>query len=250
MKKSVIKRRKRVIPMPEGDHESVDSPSPPRDPSTERGSVNSDGSVHLGGRRQQDPLSALVPEAELRHLGPSTPQFSGDLNQYHTSHNSQPHQVPSSLTDENRLAPLNLIDASGEESSLAPSSFLSPSRKRPFSAIEPGAPHGEQEDPKRLSSIKSILNMVDSPTDVLLEPNRQPIRSPGSTVLSVPSPGSLSYNETVGTPNSMFSGQNNAKDLNSEGEKAKAERRLALQREADRMRKMLADKERELAELD
>ena len=39
------------------------------------------------------------------------------------------------------------------------------------------------------------------------------------------------------------------RDLNMEGERLKTERRAALQREADRMREMLAAKERELLEL-
>ncbi len=47
----------------------------------------------------------------------------------------------------------------------------------------------------------------------------------------------------------MTSTQTSARDPYSESESAKAERRAALRREAERMREMLAAKERELAEL-
>jgi hypothetical protein len=40
-----------------------------------------------------------------------------------------------------------------------------------------------------------------------------------------------------------------SRDYSMDGERVKSERRAALQREADRMREMLAAKERELQEL-
>jgi hypothetical protein len=45
------------------------------------------------------------------------------------------------------------------------------------------------------------------------------------------------------------SGQGSGRDAQSEGERAKVERREMLQREAERMREALKAKERELAEL-
>lgn len=66
-----------------------------------------------------------------------------------------------------------------------------------------------------------------------------PIRSPGSTVASAPSPSAFSNRDN--TPGAA------TRDFDSE--RIKAERRAALQREADKMREMLAAKERELQEL-
>ncbi|KAF3767792.1 hypothetical protein M406DRAFT_275482 [Cryphonectria parasitica EP155] len=203
MKKSVIKRRKRVIPAsyePAAEEsapaESIESSPPPPNESSERGSVNPDGSINLGVRRrqQQQPLQ-LVPESVLRQNRPSPPLPSGDLTQY--SSNLRLHRdVPESLTDDNRLAPITSLPAtSGRQSSLSPASFLSPVRKRSFGEVDyPNS--AEPENSKRLSSIKSILNPPAAASDV-----------------------------------------------------SKAEKRAALQREAERMREMLAAKERELAEL-
>jgi hypothetical protein len=82
-------------------------------------------------------------------------------------------------------------------------------------------PQPPEDDPsKRLSSIKSILNPTGAPGDS--EHNRDAPRS------SFQSPGNTTS-------------ENDAT--------AKAERRAALQREAEYMRALLAAKERELAEL-
>jgi GATA-binding protein, other eukaryote len=105
------------------------------------------------------------------------------------------------------------------------------------------------ENSKRLSSIKSILN---PPGMALDDPDhyRQALRSPDSPTTSAPSPGSFSNSGYAGTPASLPpSTQSSARDPNSESEKAKAERRAMLQREAEKMRELLAAKERELAEL-
>jgi hypothetical protein len=129
---------------------------------------------------------------------------------------------------------------------VSPNSFLSPSRKRSFSAaeIEPLQPSfSESTHPKRLSSIKSILNpgtFSDSETD---RDRQSPGRYPcvGSTFSSghATSPA----NSAVG------SALNSARDPASESERAKLERREMLQREAEKMREALKAKERELAEL-
>ncbi|KAK4187090.1 hypothetical protein QBC35DRAFT_248994 [Podospora australis] len=233
MKKSVIKRRKRVIPAAGGSPEmETASPEPPLSPSPtpeapkERGTMNSDGSVNLGLRRHQEPSLTLVPETLLRQNRQNSPPTSSDLAQYSSRHT---HQNPESLTDENRLAPLASIHMTDDrQSSLSPASFLSPSRKRSFSAADMDHPaqQSDSSDPKRLSSIKSILNptMEICESEDVIEQTRQLMLSPGSTVFRTPSPGLLND--------------------------PKAEKRAALAREAERMREMLAAKERELAELD
>src|SRR3569623_806405 len=76
MKKAVIKRRKRVLPVTQGSHPPADersssgepsaSPPPASESSVERGTSNADGSVNLGLRRRPEPPLALVPETVLR----------------------------------------------------------------------------------------------------------------------------------------------------------------------------------------
>ena len=319
MKKSVIKRRKRVIPTvqdTQGDDYSSSgeqgaSPPPaapaklaarpeqpaapePMDIDMERGTVNSDGSVNLGLRRRADHALTLVPEAALRQSQQQqqqiSPRMAGgtDLTHYHTSSSShQSHQshspnqhqhqrmdMSNSFNDDNRLPPLTAfpsIHSSVErQTSMSPASFLSPSRKRSFSSSEndhSGQPphsshsgHGDNNHvygsissnsagvggssnsnnhssmshesmAKRMSSIKSLLNA----------PSYEDDDSLGS--MAGPYPG-------IGGGLSSAT-QNNAGMTSSDNNgHLRQEKRAALQREAERMRQMLAEKERELAELE
>jgi len=251
MKKSIIKRRKRVIPAP-GAHDSetagserAESPLSEPEAPKERGSVNPDGSVNLGVRpRQMQPSLSLVPESVLRQNRQTSPVSVSDPGQYHSLCSSQPSHMPESLTDENRLAPLTSIamtDA-GRQSSLSPSTFLSPSRKRSFSAAEMEPSQNDTaEHTKRLSSINSILNPAaptpraedssGSPPPTL--PPIQRLPSPGISRTSAPVPPVLPP----------------PRDYVSEAERLKAERRARLEMETRQMRELLAEKERELAAL-
>ncbi|KAK0715866.1 hypothetical protein B0H67DRAFT_253136 [Lasiosphaeris hirsuta] len=256
MKKSVIKRRKRVIPAaggtPEAENESVelaDSPSPGPGSEMERGSMNPDGSINLGLRRRSEHTMQLVPETFLRQNRQASPvSGSGDLGHYHSSNAHQSHHVPESLTNENRLAPLTSFNISDDrQSSLSPASFLSPSRKRSFSSVDIDTPSpGEADNSKRLSSINSILNPTAAihASEGTPEP-LAPMRSPGSTAASVSSPGAFS-NAGLTPPPFSHGGQRDPNEV----ERSRAGRRAALAREAERMREMLVAKERELAELE
>jgi hypothetical protein len=257
MKKSIIKRRKRVIPAPGGGQDSESTPSERADSPLsdveaprEKGSVNPDGSVNLGLRRRPAPPLTLVPETVLMQNRQTSPLPSSGLGQYHSSHQNQHHHVPESLTNENRLAPLTSIPMPHDrQSSLSPASFLSPSRKRSFSVAEmdpQGQNNGDQ--PKRLSSIKSILNptALSPPPDDIPEQQHQYFATPGSTAASTPSPGMYpSGGHTFGTQQFAGSGSGSAR----EGERSKADKRAMLEREREMMRELLAAKERELAEL-
>lgn len=272
MKKSVIKRRKRVLPASQqgspapGERGSPSaeggaSPSPQPDAPMERGSVNADGSVNLGLRRRPEQTMTLVPETVLRRGRQSSPLPKGDLTQYHTPpHNTQPPlPVSESLIDDNRLAPLTSIPAApsdDRQSSLSPASFLSPSRrKRSFSAASGDGPSpsngGGDVTPyqeggsasKRLSSIKSLLNGPLATGDELppMDKSRRMIPSPPS---ATPSPSGGPF---LPTPLRNGGGSSGAADC--EEDRVKAERRAELLREAETMRQVLAAKERELAEL-
>ncbi|EFX02920.1 siderophore transcription factor [Grosmannia clavigera kw1407] len=276
MKKSIIKRRKRVIPTAQdaqGDEYSSSgehgvSPPPaasaqsaqsaglagqptlpsPADVALERGTLNSDGSVNLGLRKRPDHPMSLVPEPLLRQNCLAPPRHGGgDLTQYHSSSSQQPssyrREASGSLIDDNRLAPLTGLASmpnNERQTSLSPSSFLSPTRKRSFSSSETdyanqtsangdgnsstgaggGGNNNQEAVTKRLSSIKSILN---APTD-----------DEDNTIMG-----------GMGGPYSSHG--NNDKE---ESARVRAEKRAALRREAERMRQMLAAKERELAEFD
>ncbi|EKJ78894.1 hypothetical protein NXS19_013663 [Fusarium pseudograminearum] len=256
MKKSTIKRRKRIIPASQDEEmeDTMDSPEPHNQyiANAERGSMNEDGSVNLGLRRRPDhpltiePLPSIRPNRTISPL-PST----SDLAAYHQSNN--PRHYTGSTNDDNRLAPMASMAANDDrKTSLSPASFLSPTRKRSFSTTEgeaSTAQEASQESSKRISSInlKSILNpSMSATTPPKLgtgsddgDYSLPPIRSPGSTIASAPSPSAFSHRDN--TPG--------AGPRDFEPDRIKAERRAALQREADKMREMLAAKEQELREL-
>lgn len=212
----------------------------------ERGSVNEDGSVNLGLRRKSEHPLTLLPDP-IRS-GPASTPTSTDLMAYHNT--NAPHNVDirDSLNDDNRLAPLTSISAmSDRQSSLSPASFLSPSRKRSFSGTESEYTPSElgYDNSKRLSSIKSLLNPTSEsspsfrPADTAAELLR--LRSP-ATLMSAPSPSPQSVASTAFP--SIQSRESTAED-----ERSKAGRLAALQQETERMRQLLAAKEREMAAL-
>ncbi|KAI1824179.1 hypothetical protein F4861DRAFT_539203 [Xylaria intraflava] len=258
MKKSVIKRRKRVIPasQEEGSVEaedgmvidSVEQQSQYAESEMERGSVNEDGSVNLGLRRKTDNHLGL-PEPMCSGRG-STPIPSADPTAYHTYQTLQPLSSRDSIADDNRLPPLTSI-MNDRQSSISPASFLGPSsRKRSFSATDSDAPGSEfnAEHTKRLSSIKSILNPTSelssefsSTTEDSSEVLR--LRSPANKILPGLNPNGFSM------PSSIVPSMR-SRETTADVERSKADRRAALQQEAERMREMLAAKERELAALE
>ncbi|KAI1306959.1 hypothetical protein F5Y03DRAFT_384043 [Xylaria venustula] len=259
MKKAVIKRRKRVIPASQEEAladaedamiiDSVEQQSQYAESEMERGSLNEDGSVNLGLRRKTDHHITLLPEPMHSGQG-STPIPSTDPTAYHTSQTLQPFGGRDSMNDDNRLPPLTSI-ISDRQSSISPASFLGPSsRKRSFSATDSDAPPSEfnPENTKRLSSIKSILNpasgsspnygsITDDASDLLR------LRSPASTLMSAPSPSGFSITSSL-MPSIR------SRETTVESERSKADKRAALKQEAERMREMLAAKERELAALE
>ncbi len=259
MKKAVIKRRKRVIPASQEEVsadvedamviDSVEQQSQYAESEMERGSMNEDGSVNLGLRRKTDHHLTLLPEPMHTGQG-STPIPSTDPTAYHTSQTLQPFGRRDSMNDDNRLPPLTSI-MSDRQSSISPASFLGPSsRKRSFSATDSDVPSSEfnPENTKRLSSIKSILNPTSgsspnfsSVTDDTPEMLR--LRSPASTLMSAPSPSGFSITSSM-IPSIR------SRETTVESERSKADRRAALQHEAERMRELLAAKERELAALE
>ncbi|KAL0944345.1 GATA zinc finger protein [Colletotrichum truncatum] len=261
MKKSIIKRRKRVIPSSFGGEwteemlEGSDTASQAPEGSPERGTMNEDGSINLGFRRRQENPVTMLPDPHLRPHRQGSPLPATDLTAYQSANSRTSHPFQGSLNDDNRLAPITSLTGNGErQSSLSPASFLSPSRKRSLSAEGNPPGDGGPDTSKRLSSIKSILNPTsgdDSPSyhsgsDDAAEHYARSAMSPAA---SAPSPGSYSNTRLTPLPSPGPSSQTSNPGYKPESERAKAEKRAALVREAERMREMLAAKERELAEL-
>lgn len=246
MKKATIKRRKRVIAA-QDDGASVDNDGSGRsaEGTPERGTMNDDGSINLGFRRRANQLPPIEPRPDIGVPGGQpSPVPSTDPAAYQTSQPPQ-QDVPMYLNEENRLASLATV-ASGEDRqpSLSPASFLSSNRKRSFSATEPDpltAPDASRESTKRISSIISILNPAEETTPEPTYDDRReyPVaRSPHSVRYATQGPGGPQYSP----------GSQQYREDSSDRE-AKAGRRDALRREAEGMRAMLAQKERELAEM-
>ncbi|KAM0249998.1 hypothetical protein ACHAQJ_008803 [Trichoderma viride] len=260
MKKATIKRRKRVIPAAHDEDadeamEGVETPNLEQTP--ERGTINEDGSVNLGLRRRPGHPLTIEPEPAMRssrNTSPLPSASASDLAVYH-QHNTTSRSMPPLLNDENKLAPLSSMNSAmvdDRQSSLSPASFLSSTRKRSFSTTEADSVNGAEsghESAKRISSIKSILNPstsaeeppVSGPTSADRgEYALPPLRSPGASISPRPS-GAGGF-----TPLNAMS---RSRDADAESERIKAERRMLLRQEAERMREMLAAKERELMEL-
>ncbi|KAL7627680.1 GATA type transcriptional activator of nitrogen-regulated proteins [Parahypoxylon ruwenzoriense] len=256
MKKSIIKRRKRVIPANQIEGglddvmavDSIEQQSRYAESEMERGSVNDDGSVNLGLRRKAEHPLTLLPDPTRSGPG-SASMLSTDLMAYHTTSASQPVDIRDSLTDDNRLAPLTSISVTSDrQSSLSPASFLSPLRKRSFSGTESEYAPSESgyDNPKRLSSIKSLLNLTSESSPNLRPPDNIPeslrLRSPATTLISASclSPHSTTLNVLSGIQ---------SRESTAEDERTKVDRLAALQQETERMRELLAAKEREMAAL-
>jgi GATA-binding protein len=261
MKKSVIKRRKRVVPAPQGSQAagyetgnvSADSSEPEGPPPAvvridERGTVNADGSVNLGFRPRntanstQEVVEPHAHENQVQTATTSTPVPATVPNQP-----KNPQDI-SFINHENTLPPMNSYPSPNlRPPSLSPN-FLSPNRKRSFSAAdsESGPPPAPESNAKRLSSIKSILNPTqgnENETDSL-DPTLRTVPSPETryATAAIPSHPSNTSPKLWDTPSMQ-------QPRPSEQDRLRIERRAELQREAERMREALRAKERELEEL-
>ncbi|KGQ08375.1 Siderophore biosynthesis regulatory protein URBS1 [Beauveria bassiana D1-5] len=251
MKKATIKRRKRVIPSnqeEEGEDGDLAMDSPSNETTPERGTMSDDGSINLGLRRKPEdpvPMDLDTPRHEAKHPSPLPVPLpsASDLAAYRQTPSST-RNAQTFLNDENRLPPLTSMTAGSErQSSLSPSSFISPRRKRSFSATDPASVVGTEggyDSAKRVSSIRDILNPASNSTYEARggkpEYSLAPLRSPAEGFTPVNRPSA--YSSRDGTPT-----QNNQEN------DQRAERTQLLERETEKMREMLAAKERELYKL-
>ncbi|KAI9167142.1 GATA factor SREP [Paramyrothecium foliicola] len=254
MKKATIKRRKRIIPATH-DEEMEDVAETMEllghEPTPERGTINEDGSINLGLRRRPDrPLTIEpMPPSSSGKTSPPLPSAS-DLAAYQQQ-SAPPRGATGLFKDDNRLAPLASMAALSErQPSMSPVSFTSSRRKRSFSAADTeigSVTDAGYDNAKRVSSIKSILNpsMPSQANDDVHGYTLPPLRSPSHGLGSTPG-ASARFPTRDATPTFAAQGGFSANDDN---QRLKAERRAALEREAEHMRQMLAAKERELMEL-
>jgi len=263
MKKSVIKRRKRVVPATAGhpefsteaavSPESDESHHAPDDESAPRGALNPDGSISLGFRRRAEP-SRNLPELPGALRNGHQAQMAGaanDLGSYATHAHAQGHHQ-SSLNSQNRLPPMTAYPSPGQRpSSLSPGVLLSPNRKRSFSTLDEEQQQQQQQqqqtqggerDSMRLSSIKSILNPSQQGTvEEKLDPSLRNQSQRGE--------GQGYANASVAQMGGEERDRERERERERENERARMERREMLRREAERMREELREKERELEEL-
>ena len=256
MKKSVIKRRKRVVPAtheqspsnfhlksfprsvsPDSQHADIPHS---RDPQELSGNINPDGSVNLGfrSRGREGNLSN-------HHRGYEPPpiDFTGyqvDRSPSQANYSQEQQHVSASTVH----AGSRQVSGSTQLPMPVSSSPPRSTRKRSFSIAEGDSTrdhHAESARSNRLGSISSILNPAQQtgPGNVPIDPSltaidrdnyQQPHQQPHQQ--PQPSSGDRSRPAAVDDP----------------GGKEKSDRRAQLQREAEQMREMLKAKERELAE--
>ncbi|KAL9612308.1 MAG: hypothetical protein Q9167_003087 [Letrouitia subvulpina] len=252
MKKSIIKRRKRVVPamqeQPPGNQHltsfpistSPDSQYPENAESSHHdrsSAVNQDGSINLDIRSQDqqfDQQSQYKPPAiDFTDYHIDQPRRSSTHSQYHQVSPSGIHEqvTANSAEPQHRLSPLH----------------VSSSRKRSHSNTDrddPTPPVLENTRNNRLSSISSILNPTQQQQadEMPIDPN---LSSIGQQALRHASTPQANHQQFAPPPESSV------RQLSiSESADLRTQRRAQLRLEADRMREILRAKERELEELD
>ncbi|MCJ1362641.1 putative electron transfer flavoprotein subunit [Acarospora aff. strigata] len=256
MKKSIIKRRKRVVPALQ-DQPSRAPSSPPLAPSVspdpsqtyhhdqagdQRGSMNPDGSINLGFRQRENARSFNTPYQEnTRHPPPPV-----DFTDYHTSssHTHHPNYRPSNSAPPPQPTYPSPIQRPASLSPHIPSA----TRKRSYSATqETTFTTLDSPDVTRLSSISSILNPAQ--LDQHQHQQQEPSVSATAEAEDMPIEPSLLAMSNPQLP-LPASSTNSLGENERQKDREKMERRAQLSREAEAMRQMLRAKERELAELE
>ncbi|KAI9724017.1 MAG: hypothetical protein M1812_000735 [Candelaria pacifica] len=232
MKKSTIKRRKRVVPAlpdPSLHQEHSRSHDHPISPVNQRFttlngntdpqvSERADGSISLSSRKAPSGSAYAVPESQespMHHSQEGYRHLPVDFTQY-PSRMRDSHGLPD--CNGTALRPSDNSSNSRHQISISPHSSHPPSRKRSFSTTE-GEEHDGDAGSERTqpSSIPSILNPSQRDSnDIPIEPS----------LLAM-----------------------DKEDSRARNGKTSIEKRAELQRQADALREMLAAKERELAGL-
>ncbi len=280
MKKSIIKRRKRVVPALQ-DQSMPNSRSPPPqsslspDPSPafhlepgaeQRGTINPDGSVNLGFRqRESSNRTDTTYESSPRHPTPPV-----DFTDYRRS-SSHAHHYPRLHAPTSDPSHPPTYPSPTQLPTSLPSHSPTSTRKRSRSRTQ----ENDDSDRNRLSSISSILNHTqhdphsqqqqqhqgahpttsasaevepDETDNIPIEPSLLALSNPQHHSQPPPAidPALQGKPLTNGTHLAM---EQTDRDRNRDKENERLERRARLNAEAEAMRELLRAKERELADL-
>ncbi len=258
MKKSIIKRRKRVVPAaqdqsPNSSHLASFSVSISPDPQHSENrdlrneqqtppSTNSNDSINLDLRLRNQETDHPIPW-EPAPLGVDFTGYQIDLQRRPLSH---PLQDQQHLPLPGPHDPSTIISPSESQSTLSPFP-PSNSRKRSFSISErdnPSPPIPENMRSNRLNSISSLLNPPQQATtdDMPIDPSLTGIGQQNNRQFQLPQPQPYQHPRPPDM-RSMSVGNGEPNDW-------AAQRKARLRLEAEEMREMLRAKERELEELD
>ncbi|KAL8870925.1 MAG: hypothetical protein Q9174_003136 [Haloplaca sp. 1 TL-2023] len=251
MKKSIIKRRKRVVPaMQDPGHLSQQHPSygvadsPVTQEYTNGNAADSQRSPR-GGRNGQasvdDPGQQQYPEHQSQYDPPPI-DFTGyqiDRQGQAPNHSQPNHHGPPNYHDQS-------FTSQGEQQSRLSPFSASSTRKRSYSNTErdePTPPTPDSARANRLSSISSILNPAQRREEVPIDPS-----------LSILGQQALQQSQTPqqshGPLPQLSTEQKPRKPSNLDTNEWIAQRKAKLRQEADQMRELLRAKEMELEQLD
>lgn len=271
MKKTIIKRRKRVVPAlrdqsPSGAMKSSpgSSTSPEASPGASVPNLE-DQHRYLGSEIVNDgrPLSAgrISPQAVQHSLTITPPPPPVDFTGYSSNPISLPHHPPppprllkpdgmnssgqppnaqfSRRSTSPRAAPLPMAAGNTKKRTIAEATSMDAvpipaALDQGSNQLPPIISSPNPAPPARLSSISSLLNHTDVLETSRLDPSLSPLSRPPQRYS--PSP----------IPHPPSGPVRNEADIDNH----KAERRAQLKREAEEMREALKAKERELAELE
>ncbi|KAL8953428.1 MAG: hypothetical protein Q9222_000741 [Ikaeria aurantiellina] len=248
MKKSIIKRRKRVVPaMPDQVHvHQQHSPLGGNAPVDIHNPSNGDSQDHRGSREPTNDTGHFREQYRTHHPQYEPPPI--DFTGYQLDRQRQ-----ASVQSQHQPPPTPLAQEESSTSHHATSAHPTPfqnsnARKRSYSNTErddPNLPSPESARANRLSSISSILNPTQRREDSIIDPSLSAL---GQQALRQAQSSQASQQEQP--PQNANGDHKSSRPSDVDADEWLAQRKARLRHEADQMREMLWAKERELEEID
>ncbi|KAL8726595.1 MAG: hypothetical protein Q9166_006630 [cf. Caloplaca sp. 2 TL-2023] len=250
MKKSIIKRRKRVVPaLPDQVHHSQHNPS------FEMANPSDSQSPSNGHAQNPQRSPTAIQDESVAGNGQSREQYMNHHPQFEpppidfTGYQID-RQRQASTQSQQHLPPPNFYDQSStsqpdNQNRLSPFPS-SNARKRSYSNTDPDEPTPlipDSAPANRLSSISSILNPTQHREDMPIDPSLSILGQQALRQSQIPREPPQQHQEPPSDQRPHRPGNVDANEL-------LAQRKSKLRQEADEMRAMLRAKERELEELD
>jgi GATA-binding protein, other eukaryote len=238
MKKSTIKRRKRVVPFVPDQNQNIDqSPLSP--------SASPEASPGISEKGVQSPTltTGVTSNNRPSRYEPTPIDFTG----YQALSTPQRFEFP------RRTSPYQPSPGLPPIQTHPPSSGHDHGRKRSFSVVEgtsdlnnrQSTPDTARSITNRLNSISSLLNPTQQSEDTVTSTSKSRTSIPDDTAL----PSLKNYSYIKNQPLSPTAVPSHTRPLESANDSEKSNRKARLQQEADDLREMLRAKERELQEL-